>query len=214
MNMVSLEQSHEVMAKLATKADWSQVLVEQGQQIIENQNIGQEFTRFLLNSGCAPAREWEIWKTIKLGTGLRTADDFRTALKDRGFRVSGWADDILGKLEFKATESEEEVGLVRASVADLGFSEGATTEQIYSRAKERGLELCPAEVGPQFRLQYKDQPTDEWIRVAMEPIFDSVRDPYVFHVVYDHDGRWLSADYARPACFWAPGDLWVFRVSK
>ncbi|QQG45414.1 MAG: hypothetical protein HYW89_00555 [Candidatus Sungiibacteriota bacterium] len=50
-NMVSLKQSHEVMAKLGTKADWSRVSSGVAQAIIENPNIGEEFTRYLLNLG-------------------------------------------------------------------------------------------------------------------------------------------------------------------
>ena len=104
-----------------------------------------------------------VWKTIKLGTGLKTADDFRQALKASGFEIGNWANDILGKPAFTAAAKETEVELVRVSVAERGFKNGATRKDIYQRAQELGLELCPNEVGPQLRLQYKDQPYNEWL---------------------------------------------------
>ncbi|MEK7086815.1 MAG: hypothetical protein AAB935_00975, partial [Patescibacteria group bacterium] len=39
---------------------------------------------------------FRVWKTIRLGTGLKTADDFRNALKASGNQISDWAKDILG----------------------------------------------------------------------------------------------------------------------
>ena len=52
MNQVSREQSLEVMAKLGTNADWSQVNSEMAQRIINDPTgSGQEFTRFLANGG-------------------------------------------------------------------------------------------------------------------------------------------------------------------
>ena len=102
-----------------------------------------------------------VWKTIKLGTGLKTADDFRQALKASGFEIGNWANEILGKPAFTAAAKETEVELVRVSVAERGFKNGATRKDIYQRAQELGLELCPNEVGPQLRLQYKDQQYNE-----------------------------------------------------
>ena len=43
---------------------------------------------------------FQVWKTIKLGTGLRSADNFCKAIKSARMRIDGWADDILGKKEF------------------------------------------------------------------------------------------------------------------
>ena len=160
-------------------------------------------------------RNWSTWKTIRLGTnGLKTADDFRKFLKDNGFSIGDYANDILGKPTFTAAAEEIELDLVVASVAELGFKNGATREQIYARAKELGLDLCPAEVGPQLRLQYKDQPNGEWLIVAMEPIAGSVGGLELFGVErYDSD-LWLDGCYGGPDYVWDSDDRFVFSRRK
>ena len=156
----------------------------------------------------------KVWKTIKLGTGLKTAKDFRKALKKSGNRIGDWGDDILGQPAFTVSKSEVEVDLVNISVAELGFKDGATRKDIYDRASELGLQLCPAEVGPQLRIQYADQPKGEWLRIAMEPIADSDGLLNVFDVAYGRDGRWLGGSHGRPDDFWGGDNRFVFLHSK
>jgi len=166
----------------------------------------------LSNAFCPPeaTSRFNVWKTIKLGTGLKTAEEFRRALRDGGFRISGWASDILGNPAFKVASEETEVDLIKVTVAELGFKEGVRRDQIYERAKEFGLELCPAEVGPQLRLRYKDQPNGEWILVAMEPIFASDGNPRLFPVGRNDSGLWLSSRWGGPGGFWRTDRRWVF----
>ena len=154
--------------------------------------------------------KFKTWKIIKLGTGLKTAEEFRRVLRDGEFRLSDWASDILGKPAFKAADEETEVDLVKVTVAELGFKKGARRNQIYERARDLGLELCPPEVGPQLRLQYQDQPNGEWILVAMEPIVDSDGDPRLFDVGRDASGLWLYSCWCAPGRFWDADDQWVF----
>ncbi len=154
--------------------------------------------------------EFDIWKTIKLGTGPKTADDFRKVLKDNGFKISGWASDILGKHDFTVAPEETELDLVKVTVDELGFKKGARRNQIYERAKELGLELCPPEVGPQLRLQYQDQPNGEWVLVAMESIIASDGIPRVFRVEGDDSELWLISYWSNPDNFWDAGHQWVF----
>jgi len=151
---------------------------------------------------------FKVFKTLKLGTDPRTADQFREAFKDGGFKISDWADDILGKTSLTTKETDAE--LVVMSVGELGFKNGAKRKDIYKRALSLGLELCPAEVGPQLRLQYKDQPNGEWLLIAMEPIADSGGDLDVFGVRRDDYDFWLNSYDGHPDNVWDAGPRWVF----
>ena len=150
------------------------------------------------------------WMTIKLGTGLKDADAIRKAIADEGGRISDWANDILGQPAFTVATEETEVELVVVSVAELGFKDGAKYSDICERAKQLGLALCPPEVGPQLRLQYKDQPKGEWLRIAMEPITVSGGNLEVFLVEHDDDGLWLYSDDGLPGSFWYGFSRFVF----
>ena len=156
---------------------------------------------------------FNVWKTIKLGN-YKNADEFRKALKKNGFKIGDWANDILSKPAFTVAGASEEIQLVNVSVADLGFKNGATYKDICTKAKELGLELCPNEVGPQLRLQYKDQPKGEWLRIAMEPIIDSGGHLGIFNIVHYDGDLWLLGDYGDSVRFWNADYCFVFRLRK
>lgn len=158
---------------------------------------------------------FSVWKTIKLGT-LKNADEFRKALKKDGFKIGDWGNDILGKPAFTVSSEEEEIQLANVSVADLGFKNGANYGDICAKAKALGLELCPNEVGPQLRLQYKDQPKGECLRIAMKPITDSDGDLNIFSVGHDVV-LWLDGNYGSYGIsdnFWNASSRFVFRLRK
>jgi hypothetical protein len=155
--------------------------------------------------------KFKVWKTIKLGTpGLKTVDDFRKAIADAGVKISDEANDIFGKPQFKVAEKDAEVDLVVVSVGELGFKNSPTSKQVYSRAKELGLQLCPNEVGLQLRLQYWYQPRGERLVVAMEPITASAGNLGLFNVAHDADGLWLDTYYGPPILVWRLDAQFVF----
>lgn len=162
----------------------------------------------------ADAPALTVWKTIKIGTGIKNGKGFCSELEKKDFRIGDWARDMLGQKAFTVATAEEDVDLVRLSVADLGFKEGARYDAICARAIEMGLELCPAEVGPQLRLQYPDQPRDEWFLIAMEAIRGSGGSLSVFLVGHGGGGRWLDSYYGGPDSFWCAGSQFVFRARK
>ncbi len=151
------------------------------------------------------------FRTIKIGT-LPNVKAIRKAITNAGSLISDWADDMMSKKEFTVAKKETEVELVVASVAELGFKDGAKYSAICERAKNFGLNLCPAEVGPQLRLQYTDQPKekDEWLRIAMEPITDSDGYLSVFSVDHDGCGLCLRGNLGLPGVFWDGDRCFVF----
>jgi len=159
-----------------------------------------------------PLREWEVWKTIQLGTH-KNSKELIEAMESDGSRVSDLSRNIMGKSNFTVASEQTDIQLVKVSVAELGFPTGARRDAIYERAQQLGLSLVPAEVGPQFRRQYKDQPNGEWLLTAMEPIADSDGSLRVFSVRHDDDELWLSA-HGRPVYFWHDRSVWVFSLRK
>lgn len=118
------------------------------------------------------AQRQVAWAPNRVLVGIHDEiDDVREALGRAGMKVGDQAKAILRSSAFSLNATEAEVQLVVASVADLGFGdEGASLGAVHARARSLGLELCPAEVGPQLRLRYRNQPVGEWLRVAMAPI--------------------------------------------
>ncbi len=124
------------------------------------------------------------------------------------------AQDILRSKDFTTLKNQEEIKLVRLKVRDLGLENSATTNEIYKRAEELGLELCPAEVGPHYRLKYKDQPLNEWLHIAMKQISGRGGDPRVFDLGRSARGLWLDDYWAGPGDLWNSEDMFVFRLRK
>jgi hypothetical protein len=145
--------------------------------------------------------------------GGKDAKQLTRDLEAAGINISDYAKDMLKSRDFVAGKKKEEITLIRLTVADLGFSSSATTDQIYARAQELGLELCPPDTGPNYRLKYQDQPLGEWINIGMKPILG--RDgPVVFDLGRRGGGLWLGGDWARPGSGWDPNDEFVFRLRK
>lgn len=150
------------------------------------------------------ARDFPLWRTLILGQH-KSHGAYRKALESSGFRIGDYAGQILKKISVSQTPIE--VDLVRLTVAELGFQNGARRDAIYARAIELGLELCPAEVGPALRLVYQEP---AYTVVGMEPITDSDDGLGVFRVNTDSDDRWLRSDYGKPDHFWCGNRQWVF----
>lgn len=156
-------------------------------------------------------KEWPTWMTIPLGTGPTNSEDFCATIKKAGGNVSDLSRDIMDKKDFTVADQPAELDLVLVSVAELGFPNGANLKDIYDRAQKLGLSLCPAEVGPQLRLQYMDQPKDEWLLVAMESIADSDGDLFVFYIIHAGGVQWLRTRYNGPGSTWhSSSSRWVF----
>lgn len=209
---IGVDQRFELLAKLGANTNWDGLDSSGIQALIDSpHNAGLQFTEFLRNGGKVKfeLKAFPTWKTIKLGTGLKTADDFRKAIEAAGMKIGDWGNGFIGKPVFTASDTAMDVELVNVSVAELGFADGATLLDIQAKADKLGLDPCPAEVGPQLRLQYADQPKGEWLIIAMKPIAGSRGRLRVFRVGHDGGGRWLDG-YGSPDYFWDGYGRFVF----
>ena len=157
-----------------------------------------------------------VWKTVRLG-GYADVNALREALDssecgtgrkaplltrianaaDISCRLGESAAEIIGRPAFRLSRERREVAVVLVSVAQLGFAADAALADIYARAAAYGLALCPAELAPYLRLQYRDQPLGEFLRVAMAPLETYAGEPTDLTVANGGSGLLLVGGDAR-----------------
>jgi hypothetical protein len=116
-------------------------------------------------------------QTLETDPSINSPAKAEQALAEKDIGLTLSCKYILKKTEF--SQIPEVYNLVRFRVEQLGLKQDATTDEIYKRAKELALEQCPAEVGPQLRLQYTGR---ELFLIAMKQIADRDGYPCVFRL--------------------------------
>ncbi|WP_028349806.1 hypothetical protein [Bradyrhizobium murdochi] len=122
-----------------------------------------------------------VWRTITVGT---FANSFAliNALDAAGCGIGGLAEEILARPAFSVGTTKTNVELFAVSAAELGFqTDTAPLADVYARARQLGFGLAAAEVAPQLRLQYFDQPMGEFV-IGMEPIKTWKGEPVILTV--------------------------------
>lgn len=143
--------------------------------------------------------EFTVLMTIKLGTH-KSVNDLIQSLKEGGYHLSesqfggGTQDAIKG---VSLATSETEVTLHTATVKELTGDDDSTISDTDEAILSHGYALCPAEVGPQLRLQYPTQPQNEILIMAMKPLVVSGYQR-LFRVCHDGGGLCLQTDAGQP----------------
>jgi hypothetical protein len=123
-----------------------------------------------------------VWKTIAVGT-FANSIALSNALNAAGCGIGESAAEILARPAFTLSITKTDVELIAVSAAELGFqTDTASLGSIYARAQQLGFGLAAAEVAPQLRLQYFDQPIGEFLIIAMEPIRTWKGEPVILNV--------------------------------
>ena len=132
-----------------------------------------------------------VWKHISVGTyGEELA--LRNALDMAGCAQGDLAEQILARSSFQVSTQKAELDLVVLSPRTLGIqTETARLADFYARARAFGFRLAPAEVGPQLRLQYFDQPVGEVLHIGMDPLTTWSGRPVIFVVANGAEGLML-----------------------
>jgi hypothetical protein len=143
-----------------------------------------------------------VWRTITVGT-FANSFALLNALDAAGCGMGSLAEEILARPAFNVGTMKLNVELFAVSVAELGLrTDSASLADIYARAQQLGFSLAAAEVAPQLRLQFFDQPMGEYI-IGMEPINTWNGEPVILTVANGGAGLILigqdgSADAAIP----------------
>ena len=128
------------------------------------------------------ASDVPVWKTITVGTFANSLA-LRNALDAAGCGIGNSAGEILARPAFTTSVIKTNVMLLAVSVAELGFeTDTASLADIYARAQQLGFGLAAAEVAPQLRLQYFDQPIGEFLIIGMKPIKTWSGEPVILNV--------------------------------
>lgn len=174
------------------------------------------------------------WTSVKLGT--KTAQELYQSLKKSRCKMHDWATTVLwdeygyyqeeGKQPsiwsnlYKTATAPTKLNLVVVSLKELGFTEypkRPSLLDIYDRAKNLGLELCPAEVGPTLLDQHPEINFGKWsyLYVAMNTILippprGGNHGQGIFRII---DKKWLSMQEAWADSTFGEDDSFIF-VSK
>ncbi|MBI0580000.1 helicase [Neobacillus cucumis] len=96
-----------------------------------------------------------ITRTVEVG-GL-TKSQLIQKLQQVSILMNKYGERLFADDKFTTSDTKYSLTTVELTVTDLGFPDGATTAQLFKKAFELGLELCPLELGPHLRLEYLDQ---------------------------------------------------------
>lgn len=154
----------------------------------------------------------------ELVIGGMTTEQLRNELKEKNIRnddnstTNPYFQFMLDQTP--TLEKPEKIITIRLTVGDLGFTEMPTTDEIYARAEELGLELCPAESGPHQRLIDLEQPFEDQYVIAMKQMAPRGGIPVVFNLFHSGWGLWLGYSIASPDRKWRLDSRFVFRLPE
>lgn len=147
---------------------------------------------------------------------IQKLQQYSILMNESGERL--FADD-----KFMTSDTKYSLQTVELTVDELGFPDGATTAQIFKRASELGLKLCPLELGPHLRLVYLDQPEGcsgnplrrhqapaGSITIASEILTEDDDFPKGFYLRRINGVLWLRGYCADHLHVWNPDDHFIF----
>ncbi len=148
--------------------------------------------------------------------GGRTAQELEQEFRNNKiFSFDSISQVMLQSPDFTTIENHEQINLVCLKVCDLFSDEkNHSTNMVYRKIKEFGLELCPAEAGLYLRQMYLDQPKREKLSIAMKPIADRHGGLLVFALQRNFDDLHLTSHNAEPDTMWHPYDDLVVCIPK
>ncbi|MFD1885502.1 helicase [Paenibacillus wenxiniae] len=149
-------------------------------------------------------------------------EELMKQLQQSSIHLNAYAEMLLADERFMISSTRYSLHTVELTARNLGFPDGATTEQMFTKAQQLGLKLCPLELAPYLRMQYIDQPEDMEgevrhnqapsgsVTVASEPISEEDTFPKGFYLRHMHGELWLRGYCADDLHSWNANDRFIF----
>lgn len=164
-----------------------------------------------------------ITRLVEVG-GL-TKSQLIQKLQEYSILMNEYGQRLLADDKFTTSATKYILQTVELTVGDLGFPKGATTAQIFKKANDLELELCPHELGPHLRLKYLDQPEgysgnqqhqapSGSITIASEILTEDDDFPKGFYLRRINGVLWLRGYLADHLHVWNPDDHFIFCQTK
>lgn len=153
--------------------------------------------------------EFGIFKEISVG-GI-TPEDLLRRLNEAGVRFNDYAQALFSHPDFSPAKPEENLALVKVSLADLELVAPCSYQNIVARGSAAGLAPCPLYCAAFLRLAHLDQPVGPYLTVVSPPLGGGENDPTGFYIRnFDHS-FWLRGYRALGVSEWPPNNAFVFQ---
>ncbi len=158
-----------------------------------------------------------------IAVGGMSKEELRKELREAGIEMNELGRILFASERFQTSATRRTIETVEVAVGDLGHGQGATFSRISEAAAGLGLLLCPLEVGPHLRLQYRDQPEGHRadvdsrhrappgsVTVASPPLTDDHDFPKGFYLRRIKGTLWLRGYRSDDEHIWEPEDRFIF----
>ncbi|PAV29710.1 helicase [Virgibacillus profundi] len=166
-----------------------------------------------------------ITRTVEVG-GL-TKSQLIQILQQHFILMNEYGERLFADDNFTTSAKAYRMETVELTVRNLGLTKGATTAQLFNKASQLGLGLCPLELAPYLRLEYLDQPEGNSgkssqlhqapygsITIASEPLTEDENFPKGFYLRRINGVLWLRGYIADDQHVWEPDDHFIFCHQK
>ncbi len=149
----------DVARALSLVTDYGKLVADENREV----KVDNEFKR--LQSLLPEA----VLLRYNLVVGGKTREQLFREMDEKFIEIMDDAKKILQNESFDNSDSPRNITLVRIKLQDLNIEEGST-ENILNKARELGLDICPPEIAPYYRLMFDDQLENETVCLGMEEV--------------------------------------------
>jgi len=169
---------------------------------------------WMFNDGYFQLSEGRRFRTGHLEIGGETKEGLLRSLSQNHIIVSPFALDVINK-NIVFSEDRLEINIVRISAWDMDINKRIPRSQLFKKAFDAGLELCPLETAVYLRLADTRQKINTAYSVASEPMVDPNRRKRIFRLANNRGDLELNALWPGPFDkIWSIDENFVFRVKS